>query len=78
MISFEMKENAYRPDRRQLAAWAYNSGETMRWLIDRAAEANAQCTDLSLIHIFLVYGWCQRVCWGDRHAVRPAVAWPKP
>ncbi len=45
MISFEMKENAYRPDRRQLAAWAYNSGETMRWLIDRAAEANAQCTD---------------------------------
>ena len=45
MISFEMKENAYRPDRRQLAAWAYNSGETMRWLIDLAAEANAQCTD---------------------------------
>ncbi len=45
MISFEMKENAYRPDRRQLAAWAYNSGETMRWLLNLAAEANAQSTD---------------------------------
>ena len=45
MISFEMKENAYRPDRRQLAAWAYNSGETMRWRRERAADAGAQSTD---------------------------------
>ena len=44
MISFEMEENAHRPDRRQLSNWAYNSGETMAWLLDRAEKAGAQFT----------------------------------
>ena len=44
MISYEMEENAHRPDRRQLSNWAYNSGETMAWLLDRAEKAGAQFT----------------------------------
>ena len=42
MISYEMEENAHRPDRRQLSTWAYKSGEAMAWLLDRAEKAGAQ------------------------------------
>ena len=40
-----MSENGYRPDRQQLRNWAYNSGEAVRWVIEKAQEGGAQVID---------------------------------
>ena len=45
LVSLEMKENAYRPDRKMLANWAWNSGEAVKWVIAKAQEGGAQVID---------------------------------
>ncbi|WP_350455343.1 FAD-binding protein [Slackia heliotrinireducens] len=45
LVSFLMQANQYRPDRKQIEAWAYNSGEAVKWLIDYAQSAGAQVED---------------------------------
>ena len=45
LVSLEMKENAYRPNRKMLENWAWNSGEAVKWVIEKAAEGGAQVID---------------------------------
>lgn len=45
LISAEVAENGYRNDRAQLVKWAYNSGEAVRWVIEKSLEGGAQVID---------------------------------
>ncbi len=45
LISLEISENGYRPDREQLRNWAYNSGEAVKWVIEKSLEGDAQVID---------------------------------
>ena len=45
LVSLEMKENAYRPNRKMLENWAWNSGEAVKWVIEKASEGGAQVID---------------------------------
>ena len=45
LVARLMKDNAHRCDPRLLRQWAHNSGEAVRWIIDRAGKAGAQVID---------------------------------
>ena len=45
LISLEVAENGYRPDRQQLRNWAYNSGEAVKWVIEKSLEGGAEVID---------------------------------
>ncbi len=45
LVSVLMAESQYRPNRKLIEMWAYNSGEAVSWVIDRATKAGAQIVD---------------------------------
>ena len=45
LVSTLMKENAHRCSPKLLREWAYNSGEAVSWVIDRAKKAGASVID---------------------------------
>ncbi len=45
LISQLMADNQHRPTRALLELWAKNSGEAVRWVIEKAAEGGAQVID---------------------------------
>lgn len=45
LISFLMVSSAHRPKRDLLEVWAKNSGEAVKWLIEKAKAAGAQVSD---------------------------------
>jgi len=42
LVSRLMKDNSHRSNPKLLREWAYNSGEALTWVIDRAAKAGAK------------------------------------
>src|SRR5512136_811635 len=45
LVALLMKENAHRSNPRLLQQWAYNSGEAVTWVIDRAKQSGAHVID---------------------------------
>lgn len=45
LIALLMKDCQYRPSRALVEKWAYNSGEAVKWVIERATEGQAQVID---------------------------------
>jgi len=45
LVSRLMKDNAHRCSAKLLKNWAYNSGEAVTWIIDRAKQAGAKVID---------------------------------
>jgi succinate dehydrogenase/fumarate reductase flavoprotein subunit len=45
LIARLMKDNAHRCNPKLLKQWAYNSGEVVNWVIDRAKQSGAQVID---------------------------------
>lgn len=45
LVSLEVKENGYRPDRAMLENWAWNSGEAVKWVIEKSLEGGAEVID---------------------------------
>ena len=45
LVALLMKENAHRCNPRLLQQWAYNSGEAVTWVIDRAKQSGAHVID---------------------------------
>lgn len=45
LISLLMSDSAHRPKRGLLRSWARNSGEAVKWMIEKSEEAGAQVAD---------------------------------
>ena len=45
LISLEISENGYRPKRELMRNWAYNSGEAVRWVIEKTSAVGASVID---------------------------------
>lgn len=45
LVGVLMADSQHRADRRLIEQWAYNSGEAVAWLVDRAQKAGAQVID---------------------------------
>lgn len=56
LVSKIIKENAHRPNPELIRKWAYNSGEALTWLIDRAKQGGAQIVDLGTKRQFPSFG----------------------
>ncbi|WP_346860887.1 FAD-dependent oxidoreductase [uncultured Draconibacterium sp.] len=60
LVSRLMKDNAHRCNPKLLREWAYNSGEAVSWMIDRAKKAGAKVIDqgnLQQVNILKMNGY---------------------
>ncbi|QSX34316.1 FAD-binding protein [Shewanella avicenniae] len=56
LVSKILRQNAHRPNPALIRKWAYNSGEALKWLIDRSNKAGAQIKDLGTKRQFPSFG----------------------
>lgn len=56
LVSKILRQNAHRPNPALIRKWAYNSGEALKWLIDRSKKGNAQIVDLGTKRQFPSFG----------------------